>query len=113
MISASHRIAFILTLAVGLIFWLSLRSSPVLSEIAWFPDWLTLWADRNGNLRTALPFFILSFYIGLESCISFSLSRSLPALMWLLGFYGLFALLLLVEFAQLTMPNRYFSWSDI
>jgi hypothetical protein len=108
-----YRIILLLGTAAGLIAYLSLRTSPVLAEIAWLPDWLTKWADTHGELRTAVPFFVLSFYIGLEAWLAFPKSRSLPALIWLLGAYGLGALLLLVELLQIPMPDRHFTWGDI
>ena len=39
------------------ILYLSLRSSPSLQELPWLPDWLGAWADRHGELRTAVAYF--------------------------------------------------------
>jgi hypothetical protein len=84
-----------------------------MSELEWLPDWLAGWADRNGDLRTGVPFFVLSCYLGLEACLAFPKSRTLATLMWLLGFYPLLGLLFLVELAQIPLANRHFSWGDI
>lgn len=107
------RIIILSGTGLVLIAYLSLRPSPILSEIGWLPDWLTHWADRHGELRTGVPFFVLSSYWALEVWWRFHLSASLPALLWLLGVYGLGALLGLTELIQIPMPNRHFSWGDI
>lgn len=82
-------------------------------EISWLPRWLGHWADRNGELRTAVPFFMLSAYLAIEAWIGFSKSCSLANLAWLLGAFCLIALLTLTEVLQLVLPLRHFDWADI
>jgi hypothetical protein len=111
--AVKYRIALLLLGSAALILYLSLRPSPNLEELDWIPRWLSKWGDTHGELRTGVPFFVLSFYIGSEACLAFPKSRSLPALMWLLGFYGLMALLFLAELSQIPMAHRHFTWGDI
>jgi len=84
-----------------------------MSELSWLPDWLTHWADRYGNLRTGVPFFVLSFYIALECCGQFRLCRALPNLVWLLAAYVLFALVCGLEAIQFFLPQRSSTLADI
>ena len=108
-----YRTAFAMMIGCALITYLSLRPSPQLSEISWLPAWLSAWADIHGDLRTAVPFFMLSSYLALESWYGFRASRALPNLLWILGLYGLLGILGLTEFIQIWLPQRTASWADI
>lgn len=107
-------------IAVGLVLYFSLRSSPALSEITWLPRWLADWADRNGNLRTGVPYLGASFL----TCWCISLYQQLcPAVMIsagvryfmhvVLGASVWFILLVLTEFMQLWMSKRWACWQDV
>ena len=111
--STPLRLSFSAALGVGLILYLSLRTSPSLVELSWLPDWLSRWADRHGDFRTLIPYAAASSYIGLEACWIFRRSTSLPALIWLLAAYGLLALLCLTELIQIPLSRRTFSWLDL
>ncbi|CAA6696205.1 MULTISPECIES: hypothetical protein [unclassified Lentimonas] len=110
-----YRISFAFIFGCLLISYLSLRSSPILMEINWIPNWLSQWADANGNgeRRTSVPFFALSGYLTLEAMFAFKECRALPWMIWALAAYALFGLLCLTEFIQIWLPERTASWADI
>lgn len=108
-----YRCSLLLAIGCSLIAYCSLRSSPTLAEISWLPEWLGAWADKHGELRTGVPFFIVSSYIALESWYGFRASRALPPLMWALAVYGLLCVLGLTELIQIWLPQRTASWADI
>jgi hypothetical protein len=102
------------------ILYLSLRGSPSLREVCWLPEWLSAWADRHGELRTAVPYCAAGLLCpwllirnqarptGRSQLIGHG--RLAPSL-WAAA--SLFALLLLTEGAQLVLPNRLASLADI
>ena len=100
--------------------YLSLRGSPSLREVCWLPEWLSAWADRHGELRTAVP------YCAAGLLCPWLLTRNqarptgrsqlighgrLAPILWAAA--SLFVLLLLTEGAQLVLPNRFVSLADI
>ena len=112
------RAAYLLLLLA--ILYLSLRGSPSLREVCWLPEWLSAWADRHGELRTAVPYCAAGLLCpwllirnqarptGRSHPIGHG--RLAPSL-WAAA--SLFALLLLTEGAQLVLPNRLASLADI
>jgi hypothetical protein len=112
------RAAYLLLLLA--ILYLSLRGSPSLREVCWLPEWLSAWADRHGELRTAVPYCAAGLLCpwllirnqarptGRSQLIGHG--RLAPSL-WAAA--SLFALLLLTEGAQLVLPNRVPSLADI
>ena len=112
------RAAYLLLLLA--ILYLSLRGSPSLREVCWLPEWLSAWADRHGELRTAVPYCAAGLLCpwllirnqaqptGRSQLIGHG--RLAPSL-WAAA--SLFALLLLTEGAQLVLPNRSASLADI
>jgi len=112
------RAAYLLLLLA--ILYLSLRGSPSLREVCWLPEWLSAWADRHGELRTAVPYCAAGLLCpwllirnqarptGRSQLIGHG--RLAPSL-WAAA--SLFALLLLTEGAQLVLPNRLASLADI
>ena len=99
-----------LGLLILLTAYLTLRPSPILNELPWLPDWLGHWADANGDLRTAVPFFLLSLLwaVGGRRLRGRSWARR-----WVSGFAGIWLLLLVTESLQLLIPSRNFSLLDI
>ncbi|NBA85268.1 hypothetical protein GVN16_05820 [Emticicia sp. CRIBPO] len=99
-------LAFLLVLSV---FYFSWIAYPDLRE-AWFlPGWVMDWANesRNGDLRTAVPFFLLGIVFEL-------LMKKSNNWMRRLGFWFLlFVLVVVVEVGQLRLPHRHFSYTDI
>jgi hypothetical protein len=112
------RAAYLLLLLA--ILYLSLRGSPSLREVCWLPEWLSAWADRHGELRTAVPYcaagllcpWLLTRNQARPTGRSHPIGhgRLAPSL-WAAA--SLFALLLLTEGAQLVLPNRLASLADI
>jgi hypothetical protein len=112
------RAAYLLLLLA--ILYLSLRGSPSLREVCWLPGWLSAWADRHGELRTAVP------YCAAGLLCPWLLTRNqapptgrsqlighgrLAPILWAAA--SLFVLLLLTEGAQLVLPNRLASLADV
>ena len=102
------------------ILYLSLRGSPIMREVWWLPEWLSHWADRYGELRTAVPYCAAGLLCPwlLTRNQARPADRSLPIghrhlslSMWAAAF--LLALLLLTEGAQLVLPNRVTSLADV
>lgn len=108
-----YRVGFILLVVGSLILYLSLRPSPSLREVSWLPGWLGAWADQHGDLRTGVPFFVLSSYFALEAWWTFRSFKYLPYVLWILGASGLLVLLGLAEVIQVWLPQRTASFGDI
>ena len=92
------------------VLFLSVKSSPAMSEIPWIPASLAGWADRNGDLRTAVPFIPLCLLavLFLEARLKLKLGLSIR-----LGAAAGLTLLLSAETAQLWLPGRTFSPADL
>ena len=112
------RAAYLLLLLA--ILYLSLRGSPSLREVCWLPEWLSGWADRHGELRTAVPYcaagllcpWLLTRDQARPTGRSHPIEHSRLALsLWAAA--SLFVLLLLTEGAQLVLPNRFASLADV
>ena len=88
------------------VMYLTLRPSPDLAEIFWIPDWLGNWADKNGNVRTAVPFFIPSMLWGL-----ISRRKKLPV--HLSGYAAIWLFLIITESLQIFLPQRNMDIGDI
>lgn len=110
-----YRIPLAIISGCLLIAYFSLRSSPILTEVGWLPHWLSQWAGagNNGERRTSVPFFVLSFYLACEAILSIKHCRALPFMLWGLAAYALFGLLCITEFVQIWLPQRTASWADI
>ena len=81
---------------------------PALNDVPWLPRWLAGWADRFGNLRTAVPFFLLGLLAGNRLRQTHRARRT----WW--GVWGaLLALVTLVEVGQYFLPRRHCDWRDI
>ena len=71
-----------------------------MTALRWVPGWMGDWADRDPNIRTAIPFIPLAFLLtqGFASC---KLKRPL---VWSVILSS--ACLGLSEFGQIFLPNR-------
>lgn len=94
----------------AVIVYLSATSSPNLAEQPWIPGFVTYWADRNPNLRTAVPFFLISIPLPFTcrswpTAVRFDLlfNRAVTVFFLLLG----------VEIMQLGIETRTFDFADI
>ena len=92
---------------VFVIFYYSWIPNPVLSENKVLPSVIFKWADTYFNLRTAVPFFLLSL-------LSFPiLSLKNPFFALKTNFSVSLLLVLSAEIGQLFVPNRHFDIKDI
>ncbi len=102
------------------ILYLSLRSSSSLREVWWLPEWLSAWADRHGELRTAVPYcaagllcpwLLTRNQARAAGCSHPIRDGRLTLRLW--AAVSLIALLLFTEGAQLVLPNRVTSLADV
>ncbi len=95
---------FVIVLAV---FYFSWIPNPVLSENKVLSSSILKWADTYFNLRTALPFFLLSL-LGFPI-----LSLKNPFFALKLNFSMSLLLVLSAEIGQLFLHDRHFDFKDI
>lgn len=95
---------------LGLFVFLSLRPTPVISEVGWLPKTITGWADRHGNLRHLLAALVLtSAAHALCAWCRNGVSRN--AFLVVSGGCGVFVVVL--ELLQAWQPGRVCDWRDI
>ena len=97
------RPAMLLTLSgvlIALILAVSRAPESQMTQLSWLPGWLANLADRDPNIRTAVPFVPLTFLLslGLRKC------RVKRALLWSVTVCGL--CLVLSELGQRFIPHR-------
>jgi len=85
---------------VVLIFAASWAPESQMTKLRWMPEWAARFADRDPNIRTAIPFIPLAFLL----VLGFSWSRVKRPHVWALTVGGL--CLLLSELGQRFLPNR-------
>ena len=114
--------AFVFAALLWGILYLSLKSSPTLSNIKWLPSWLTAWADRYGEVRTLVPYFAsavllapMAFFLpGRPNVADLTVRRGLlSGRVIRVGAAGVFGLLVLTELIQRNLEQRVASWADI
>jgi glycopeptide antibiotics resistance protein len=102
-------IVWVLILLVILsVLYFSWVPNPDIGSMSIFPEWLGSWTNTNGNLRTAVPFFVLGLI--LELCLISKKKIQQPR--W----FVIMSLSMLVTFAevgQLFLPKRHFDIMDI
>lgn len=106
------RNATILIFVFGsvIVFYLSWLPDPDVGSNWYFPKWLGDWTNKNGNLRTAVPFL----FLGLFS--SYTIYRKFQSARFYLQFLLLLILIaisLIAEAGQLFLPKRHFDWADV
>ena len=89
--------------------YLSLKASPEMKSVSWIPPFLAEWADRNSDLRTAVPYALLGIMV------SWITSNQKPGRrrQLLIGVGVLVFLLLATESMQLLLQGRTGSWQDL
>ncbi|MDQ8195922.1 hypothetical protein QEH59_15920 [Coraliomargarita sp. SDUM461004] len=109
-----------LSVLFGLIIYLSLRSSPSMGELAWLPGPIADWADRNGDLRTLVPYALAAtlwcwclrcYYLHKPAVQMASEVRLCCG--YLLGGFVLLVLLLGTELWQVFLPERHPALGDL
>ena len=93
---------FLVSCSVLYYSWLK---EPSFSNESYMPEWLIVWTDLHGRLRTAVPFFLL----GLGGFL-FHANR-LKAFVLFISYS--FLLVMLAEIGQLLLPNRFPDWADV
>lgn len=95
-------------LLIGILFYLSWVPDPVMGHVAFFPRFLSEWADEHWVARTGVAMFPLGalagIWIGIE-CPDF---RKIC-----LCAGGLIGIVVTMEFGQLLVPGRVFDWQDV
>jgi hypothetical protein len=92
-----------------------------MSEITWVPDWLGAWADKNPDLRTAVPFFLLSLMCPAATCLPGRGNRDqkqarncpLDYHFIAVGYTATLILLVTTECSQYFIPSRFPNIVDI
>ena len=92
---------------IALILAVSRAPESQMTQLSWLPGWLANLADRDPNIRTAVPFVPLTFLLslGLRKC------RVKRALAWATMVSGL--CLVLSELGQKFLPNRTVDVKDL
>jgi glycopeptide antibiotics resistance protein len=100
----------VLTLGVGIVFYLSWLPQPKLSAYWFMPSWLGRWADAraNENLRTAVPFLFLG---GL--CGWWLVNKSKSLRYWVIAFALMLLVATIAEVGQLFLAQRSCDIGDI
>ena len=99
-------LAFLIGVVIVLYFsWLP---NPNIGSASYFPKWLGNWTNHFGNLRTAVPFFLLAAILesGLTSINNFQKKR------WLI-ILSLAVIVTVAEIGQLFLAHRHFDVMDI
>jgi hypothetical protein len=85
---------------VGVILLASWAPDSRMTALRWIPSWLANWADRDPNLRTAIPFIPLAFLL----VRGFAMSNLKRPLAWAVGVSGV--CLAFSELGQVFLPLR-------
>lgn len=97
-----YRYGYILCcmLLVFSVLFFSWLPHPSFRELSFFSNWLVEWTDKYGNLRTAVPFVPLSFFLKTTIRKSYCFCTCL-------------CLAMIVETGQLLLPLRNFDVEDV
>ena len=105
-----HWTVIFLVIAIILLFATlsaSWTAQSKMSHVPWIPSLVGEWADRDPNLRTAIPFVGLAFFV--------TVALHCFGRWWSLIFALLVSLVVLAaaEVGQLYLPDRTADWKDI
>ena len=87
-------------LLIFLILVVSWAPDSRMTELHWLPGWIAALADRDPNIRTAVPFIPVAFFLSL----GFSWNEVKSPARWTMGVCGV--CLFLSEFGQIFLPHR-------
>ncbi|MBK7099564.1 MAG: VanZ family protein [Sphingobacteriales bacterium] len=98
-------IILIFLIGTGVVFYFSWKSNPDLEANEWIPLWLTTWANKNYNFRTAIPFMLMGVFISSFFRQSFRF--------YILCWMAMIVMVVIAEAGQLYLPGRSFDFWDI
>jgi hypothetical protein len=99
---------------LGLVAFLSVRPSPFMAGVPFFPDWLAAWADGAEHAPHTLAFAVLGivgFWARYPARLAWPSLQAIPA--FLINVPLLMAMAILLEVPQLWIETRAFNWADI
>ena len=92
--------------AIGVILYLSWTPDPNIGNLIKLPVWLSSWINNYGNLRTAVPFFLITL------CFEFLLKKnSISSRIYFV--WGSLIVVSIAEIGQLFLSKRHFDVMDI
>ena len=98
----------LITLIISLVFYFSWIPNPNIGLKPYFPHWLGAWTNKNGNLRTAVPFIFLGALLELGFVnIEENWKKRINILILLT------VIVFIAELGQLFLPQRHFDIADI
>lgn len=103
-----YLIIIFIVLGSCLVFYFSWLPNPNIGIKPYFPKWLGEWTNKNGNLRTAVPFVFLGIllefgFVDLKEVWK----KRFIILIILVG------IVIVAELGQLFLPKRHFDIEDI
>jgi glycopeptide antibiotics resistance protein len=91
-----------------IVFYFSWEPNPNIGLKPYFPHWLGAWTNKNGNLRTAVPFIFLGALLELGFVnIQENWKKRINILILLT------VIVFIAELGQLFLPQRHFDIADI
>jgi glycopeptide antibiotics resistance protein len=101
-------IIIFIILGTCLVFYFSWLPNPNIGVKPYFPHWLGEWTNKNGNLRTAIPFVFLGVLLefGFVDLKEVWKKRLVILLI-------LVIIVFIAELGQLFLPKRHFDIEDI
>ncbi len=93
---------------IGSSLYFSWIPDPHLTHLGWLPGLIGNWADEYYNLRTAVPFFAIMFWVYAYLRLTPTHARRqkiLPPLAFLLPVFA--------EYGQMFLPERSADWRDV
>ena len=98
---------------VAEIFYLSWLPNGQLGAETYLPSWLLAWSNHYFNLRTALPFFALSFLLQCWYAISGPTGREIKIPFWVFNIIFAAVLVCVVEGGQFFIAHRHPDRMDV
>ena len=105
-----YRYSIILLILLGTcsVFYFSWLPNPDIGKESYFPKWLGEWTNKNGNLRTAIPFVFLGLLLEYEF-VKLSGHWKMRVILLIL----LLEMVVIAEVGQLFLSRRHFDPVDI
>jgi glycopeptide antibiotics resistance protein len=108
-VTKSNVITILVTLfGAALVFYFSWLPNPNIGIKSYFPHWLGEWTNKNGNLRTAVPFVFLGFLLEIGFVDYQDIRKKRLIILAIL-----ITIVFVAELGQLYLPLRHFDIEDI